>query len=145
MKSAFTIILFNERTSNIEVMHRFMLHDAEEAAWKLFDAKADIVADEQTQAKFTAYVEAQFEVKDQNNKTLPLELVGFQNDAGYFWVYQEIRIPKDIVELKIRHDSLREVWTEQFNIVNVEGRGPAKSVQFNGSDVWQTVTLTPIN
>lgn len=145
MKSAFTIVLFNERTNHIEVMHRFMLHDAEEAAWQLFDAKADIIADETTQAKFAAYVETKFEVQDNNGNVLPFSLVGYQNDAGYFWVYQELKIPQSIAGLRIRQDALREVWDEQFNIVNIEGRGPAKSLQFEGSEVWRTVSLPPVN
>ena len=37
IKTAFSIILFNERTNNLEVVHRFYLHDAEEAVWELFD------------------------------------------------------------------------------------------------------------
>ena len=31
MKSAITKVLFNQRTGNIEVMHRFYVHDAEHA------------------------------------------------------------------------------------------------------------------
>ena len=142
MKSAFSIVLFNERTGNIEIMHRFVLHDAEEGAWRLFDAKADIIADENTQAKFAAYVETMFEIKNQNNETLPLEMIGFQNDAGYFWVYQELKMPKEsFTQLKIRSDALREIWTEQYNVVNIEGNGAATSLHFSGSDTWQSVTF----
>ncbi|GAA0292795.1 hypothetical protein GCM10009128_09120 [Psychrosphaera haliotis] len=141
MKSAFTIVLFNERTNHIEVMHRFMLHDAEEAAWQLFDAKADIIADDMTQAKFAAYVEEKFELRNSQNEALPLSLVGYQNDAGYFWVYQEIKMPKRLKGLAVRQDSLREIWDEQFNIVNIEGRGPATSLHFEGSETWKRIEL----
>jgi hypothetical protein len=141
MKSAFSIVLFNERTGNIEVMHRFVLHDAEEGVWQLFDAKADIIADDKTQSKFADYVETKFEIKDQNNKTLPLEMVGYQNDAGYFWVYQEIKNPKGLTKLTIRSDALREIWTEQYNIVNIEGNGPTTSLHFSDSDKWRSVSF----
>lgn len=145
MKSAFTIVLFNDRTGYIEVMHRFVLHDAEEAAWQLFDAKADIVADELTQAKFAAYVDSRFEMQNQSGQPLQLEMVGFQNDAGYLWVYQEIKIPKDLTRLRIRHDALREIWTEQFNIVNVDGLDKTTSLHFSDSDVWRSVEVVRKN
>ena len=139
MKSAFTIILFNERTGFLEVMHRFTLHDAEEAAWFLFDKKADIIGKEKTQAQFAKYVEKQFLLKDEKNHLLELDMVGYQNDAGYFWVYQETRLPEHMSKLKIKHDALREVWTEQINVVNIEGKGEVQSLSFSDSDTWQTV------
>lgn len=143
MKSAYTIVLFNERTGNLEVMHRFTLHDAEEAAWTLFDKGADIVAKEQTQAKFANYVEQQFGLKAQDNTPIPLTLVGYQNDAGYFWVYQETKIPENLTALKIKHNALREVWVEQINTVNIEGRGEVQSISFSDSDRWLQVSITP--
>lgn len=141
MKSAFTIVLFNDRTGNLEVMHRFVLHDAEEAAWQLFDAKSDIIADELTQAKFAAYVDTRFALQNQDGEAIPLEMIGFQNDAGYLWVYQEVKIPKDLTRLRIRHDALREIWTEQFNIVNVDGLDKTTSLHFSDSDTWRSVEI----
>lgn len=41
IKAAITTVLFNPRTENIEVMHRFNLHDAEHAVKALFDKRAD--------------------------------------------------------------------------------------------------------
>lgn len=141
MKTAFTIILFNERTQNLEVMHRFYLHDAEEAVWEIFDAKADIIGSEQTQAMFSQYVVNRFSIKNQDNKVLPLETLGFQNDGGYFWVYQEIPIPANLTAISIKNDSLRDVWSEQVNIVNVEGIGEVTTIQFSDSDTWKQVQL----
>ncbi len=141
MKSAFTIVLFNDRTGNLEVMHRLVLHDAEEAAWRLFDTKSDIIADEKTQAKFAAYVEQRFELKNQDGQKIPLEMVGFQNDEGYFWVYQEVKIPDNLTRLKVRHDALREIWTEQFNIVNIDGIGTTTSLHFSDSDTWRSIEI----
>jgi hypothetical protein len=141
MKSAFTIVLFNERSGFLEVMHRFVLHDAEEAAWKLFDSKADIIADDKTQASFSDYAIKRFTIKDQNDKVLPLSLVGFQNDEGYFWVYQDMKLPSDVTSLNIRQDALRDIWSEQMNIVNVEAQGKTWSLTFSNSDEWRSVQL----
>ena len=70
MKAAYTIVLFNERTGYLEVMHRFTLHDAEEAAWFLFDKNADIIAKDETQAQFAQYVVTQFSLKTQPKQPL---------------------------------------------------------------------------
>lgn len=142
LKNAFTLILFNERTHNLEVMHRFYLHDAEEAVWEVIDKKADIIGSEDTQAKFAEYVIKRFALKDQNNQDIQLDLVGFQNDAGYFWVYQEIQQPSKLTELKIRNDALRDIWDEQFNVVNVEGFGQVLTLSFSGSDTWLSADLS---
>lgn len=141
LKTAFTVVLFNERTNNLEVMHRFYLHDAEEAVWEIFDKKADIIANPETQKEFAAYVTQRFALKDQNGKDIDLDLVGFQNDAGYFWVYQEIKQPESLTQLHIRDDSLRDIWTEQFNVVNIEGLNDVVTLSFSGSDTWLSADL----
>lgn len=141
LKTAFTVILFNERTKNLEVMHRFYLHDAEEAVWEIFDKKADIIANPETQKEFATYVTQRFALKDQNGKDIELDLVGFQNDAGYFWVYQEIKQPEGLTQLHIRDDSLRDIWTEQFNVVNIEGLNEVITLSFSGSDSWLSTEL----
>lgn len=141
LKSAFTIVLFNDRTQNIEVMHRFYLHDAEEAVWELFDTNADIIGSEKTQEMFSQYVTNRFSVYDQNNQPLSLQTLGFQNDSGYFWVYQEHPIPEQLTAITIKHDALRDIWTDHTNIVNIEGIGNVITLQFSGSDTKKSIEL----
>lgn len=141
MKSAFTIVLINERSGYLEVMHRFALHDAEEAALSLFKGKADIIDDEQTQSQFAQYIEEQFKIKDENKKDVPLQLVGFQNDAGYFWVYQDLKWQGQYNALNIKQLALTEIWSEQLNIVNIEFSGQTKTLTFSAHDNWQQVAL----
>ena len=47
-KIAITTVLFNPRTENIEIMHRFNLHDAEHAVKAMFKKTADILDDKDT-------------------------------------------------------------------------------------------------
>lgn len=154
MKTAFTIILFNERTDNLEVVHRFYLHDAEEAVWEIFDGdnnkdsstesskKADIIGDEITQQNFSEYVINHFALKDQFNKTIPLSTVGFHNDGGYFWVYQETKAPKHLSKLHIKQNALMDIWSQQYNVVNIEGLDKVYTLNFSSSDDWLSI---PIN
>ncbi|RDV24909.1 hypothetical protein DXV75_12115 [Alteromonas aestuariivivens] len=130
IKAAITTVLFNPRTENIEVMHRFNLHDAEHAVKTLFEKSADILKDPKTQKDFAEYVTQSFALLDAEDQSLPLTLVGFETEGKFFWVYQETAQPPALDGLKIRHDALRELWPSQINTLNVEGNGPLKTLTF---------------
>lgn len=132
LRSAITKVLFNPNTGNLEVMHRFYLHDTEHAVKALFDKNADIINSADTQELFTNYVSQRFFIKPLNGEELRLNLVGHEIDRIYFWVYQEIKAPDNIEGLTIIHNALRELWHDQVNTVNVEGRGDLKTATFEG-------------
>ena len=93
-KESYTTILFNERTGNLEISHRFYIHDAEHALAKEIKANADLHNDEETRKLFTYYVSENFTLKDSNDKLIPLIIVGSEVDGKYFWVYQETALQK---------------------------------------------------
>lgn len=130
-KSAITKVLFNPRTENIEVMHRFYLHDAEHAVKEIFGSDADILGSEKTQAQFSRYVFERFAVTDQNDTALELKPVGFEIDGKFFWVYQESVQPAKVEALKVSHQALRDLWPKQVNTVNFEGKGKIKTLTFD--------------
>lgn len=133
IKAAITTVLFNPRTENIEVMHRFNLHDAEHAVKALFDKQADILDDTATQQQFAEYVAQRFSLLNSNEDALGLKTVGFENEGKFFWVYQETEQPPELEGLKIRHDALRDLWPSQVNTLNVEGMGDIKTLTFDGN------------
>jgi len=122
-KEAITRILFNPRTGNIEVMHRFLLHDAEHAVRQLRNGKADILGSESDREFFSVYVHGHFEMIDQDGKVLPLTPVGNEIEGRFLWIYSETAIPDGIKSLVLRNDALRDIWPEQINLINVEGNG----------------------
>lgn len=138
MKSAVTKVLFNQRTGNVEIMHRFYVHDAEHAVKKLLDKSADLLAKQSTRDSFALYVSSHFQLKS-DDQDLKLSLVGNELDGRFFWVYQEVAIPKQLTQLQLRHDSLQSLWPEQVNVVNIEGRGKVKTLKFNSQQKWQQV------
>ena len=140
MKSAITKVLFNQRTGNIEIMHRFYVHDAEHAVKKLLDKSADLLAKQSTRDSFALYVSSHFQLKN-DQQDLKLSLVGNELDGRFFWVYQEVAIPKQLKQLQLRHDSLQSLWQDQVNVVNIEGRGKVKTLKFTPSQQWQQVQL----
>lgn len=139
LHTASTTVLFNERTGNIEVLHRFFLHDAEHAVKQLFDKKADIHQLKRTQAQFSAYVFERFGLQTLDGKTLELSEVGYEVDGNNFWIYQETPIVDGLQGLRIRHKALHDIWPSQQNLVNVEGLGPIQSVTFRQKDEWLEV------
>lgn len=141
MKSAITKVLFNQRTGNIEVMHRFYVHDAEHAVKKLLDKSADLIAKPSTRDSFALYVSSHFQLKS-DGQDLKLNLVGNELDGRFFWVYQEVAIPQQLTQLDVRHDSLQTLWKDQVNVINIEGRGKVKTLKFTPELKWQQVQFS---
>jgi hypothetical protein len=131
-KESITRVLFNERTGNIEVMHRFILHDAEHAVEGLFGKGADLLGNPDDRQKFADYVYARFTISDQNGESIELTPVGHEIDGAHLWVYAEAPVPEGLTELSISHEALRDLWPSQTNLVNVERGDSVKSALFNG-------------
>ncbi|MFT4938028.1 MAG: hypothetical protein ACI88A_001051 [Paraglaciecola sp.] len=138
-KIAISTVLFNPRTQNIEVMHRFNMHDAEHAAREIFGKNADIIDSEKTKQQFSDYVNQRFEMHSENGQLLALKPVGYELVGKFFWVYQETVQPVTLKNITIRHDALRDVWPSQVNTINIEGRGDLQTLTFSDSIELLTV------
>ncbi|WP_213610001.1 DUF6702 family protein [Pseudoalteromonas sp.] len=136
LKSSVTTVLFNQRTDNIELMHRFYLHDTEHAVGNLFKGKVDIINNKHDQKRFAEYVESHVALQTLSGEPLTLNYVGAQVDGKFFWVYQEAAIPDKIKGIRMSHGALRDLWPAQVNMVNVEGRGKIKTLNFSQGDTW---------
>jgi hypothetical protein len=130
-KESVSRVLFNPRTGNIEVMHRFLLHDAEHATRVLFGQAADLLGKTADRARFERYVHSAFSLIDQDGDTIVLEPIGNEIDNQYIWVYAEAPIPDGLTALTVSHQALRDVWPEQTNLVNVERDGIVRSANFS--------------
>ena len=144
-KTAVTTVLFNERTGNIEIMHRFLIHDAEHAVKQIrdvsFGKEADIIASENTRQAFSQYVSERFSILDQNGELLELTLLGSEIDGNSIWVYQETPIPADLQSMTISHNALRDIWIEQVNRVNVERNKETGTLIFQGNIEWLEIEV----
>jgi hypothetical protein len=140
-KESITRLLFNPRTQNIEVMHRFYVHDAEHAARELLGPTADILGSGETRSAFAAYVHERFRLRDQQGRELPLAPVGEEIEGRYLWVYAETPIPHGLTELIVSHDALRDLWPEQVNLVNVDRDGDTRSALFAGGTRELSITF----
>ncbi|MFT5813423.1 MAG: hypothetical protein ACI9VT_001171 [Psychroserpens sp.] len=131
-KSAISIISFNPNTHNIEIMHRFRIHDAEHAVKHIFGKDADIIDSTKTQKQFNDYVNKHFSMFTGGN-VLHLTSVGYESDGQFFWVYQETIEPPLLENLSIRHNALRDIWENQVNTINIEGKGQLQTMTFSDS------------
>lgn len=136
-KTAVTRILFNDSTGNIEVMHRFFIHDAEHAAGVVFGESQNLMESADSRELFSNYVMNRFSVvaEDSRGESVPLKLdyVGEEVDGQYMWVYQETVQLSDVNALSVVHVALRDVWPDQANLVNVEKDGQIYSLSFTDS------------
>ncbi|MEP0355579.1 MAG: DUF6702 family protein [Paraglaciecola sp.] len=140
-KTSISTVLFNPRTNNIEIMHRFRVHDAEHAAKEIFGKDADMIDSESTQKQFSNYVNERFSLFDSQQQPIELKVVGHELEGNFFWVYQETTQPTKLENLTIRHDALRDLWPEQVNTINVEGKGKLQTLTFADSVELLEVSL----
>lgn len=133
LKSAISTILFNPRTGNIEVSHRFYLHDAEHAVRAIFGHHADILGSPKTQRQFSDYVSERFTLFDDQQRPMPLQRVGYELEGRFFWVYQETAEPTTLHSMTVRNDALRDLWPSQVNTINIEGNGTLQTLVFDNT------------
>lgn len=128
-KAALTKVVFNDRTSNIEVMHRLSRHDAEHAARALWEG-ADL-EDPETLRNLANYVRSRFSLANELGDALTLSVVGEEIDDVYLWVYHEAPIDPKLGKLTIENRILFEFWDDQSNLVNLEIEGNVFSHTFS--------------
>jgi len=144
LKTAFTTVLFNDRTQRIEVMHRFYLHDAEQVAGEIAGRGANLFESAEDRQRFAVYVHERFHLYAGNGEQLPLTLRGAEIDGESLWVYQAMHLPESpLKSLTITHRALRDLWPDQVNMVNVEGRGAIRTLTFRDPVSRLSVELSP--
>lgn len=130
-KVALTDILYNERTGNLEIAHRFSVHDAEHALSKVSKSKVDLTQSTKARVAFSKYVADRFELSLDGKTPLKLEAVGQELERGYLWVYQEIKIPTSVdTPFYIKNTILQDAVKGQVNTVNVRYRSKVSTLEF---------------
>jgi len=141
-KEAITRVLFNPRTGNIEIMHRFLLHDAEHAVKRLRNSDADMLGSPDDRDYFSQYVHRHFSMADQDGLRLSLSPVGNEIEGRFLWIYAETAIPQAIESLTLSHSALLDLWPEQVNLVNVERNGNVRSATFTQGSRELTIEVS---
>lgn len=136
-KTAVTRILFNDRTGNIEIMHRFLIHDAEHAASMIFGAGQNLIESTQSRELFGSYVVNRFAIEfthdDGEQEDVALDYIGEEVDGQFLWIYQELKDPGTVAAMTVLNMALRDVWPDQSNLVNIEREGELFSLSYSDS------------
>ena len=144
-KSAVTRILFNANSGNIEIMHRFLVHDAEHAAAQIIGERQTLLESSESRQLFSSYVINRFaidvEYANGASEELDLTYVGEELDGQFVWVYQEIENQTEIKAMTVISMALRDIWPGQSNLVNIEKAGEVLSLLFVGAAEVLTVKL----
>ena len=135
-RAAVTRVLFNPNTGNMEVMHRFLVHDAEHAATLVFGKDHQLLESPAARRLFGDYVTTRFtitaEFADGSHRPLPLNYVGEEVEGRFLWVYQEAPqpAPSRLTGLTVTCLMLRDIWPDQHNLVNIERNGQIHSLVY---------------
>ncbi|MEO0878213.1 MAG: DUF6702 family protein [Pseudomonadota bacterium] len=141
-KTAITTVLFNARTGNLEVAHEISVHDAEHAAKRMW-GYADLVSDNERQARFADYVRSRFSIKTETGAPLALTPIGHEIEGPVLWIYHEAPAPEGASELVINDKILQDFWTDQVNLVNVERGEFRGSLIFREESPAQSLPMAP--
>ncbi|MCG7535508.1 DUF6702 family protein [Pseudoalteromonas sp. OOF1S-7] len=136
IKTAMTTVLIDSASEQLELMHRFYLHDTEHAVEELFGEEIDLFHNKSDRARFAQYVIDNVGLKDETGRTMPLTLASGSIDGQFFWVIQHAPMPATLNRLQMRHDALRDIWPTQVNMVNFKTHNTVHTLHFNGDDSW---------
>ena len=142
-KEAYTTILFNQRADTLEIHHRFYLHDAEHALKESTGESLDLSHEANSQQRFADYLVSHFKLRV-DKLELTLDVVGFEAEGKYFWVYQETSLPLEIASLQVAMSALQEVWPSQINHINVERNGRISSARLSANDGLKKINLASL-
>lgn len=132
-----TELSVNERTQTLEISHRFFVADMGRAL--SLSASKEL---KEVQQPMENYVNARFQISDDNGELLTPQWVGMEADVHDVWIYQEIPLASIHTEkLRVRQSMLMEIEQDQVNTINVTENGKTQSYTLNPGASQVTVTL----
>ncbi|MGD8325862.1 MAG: hypothetical protein PVF65_03005 [Sphingomonadales bacterium] len=125
---------WNERTSNLEIIHYLHVHDAELGLARLLGDPDVSLQELETRARLALYVEEHFALESPGGERLPLQIIGVEADGDYALVYQEVKLDKQPMALIVSSSILRDIIPGQENRVNVKLFDIVQSIIFRDND-----------
>lgn len=133
-KSVFSSITWNPERSQLEVVHRLHTDDVEIGLAAYADLGEYIDLREiRNQARLMVYVEGHFALET-DDAPLGLEPIGVELKGREVLVHQQVEMPAPPMALGVRNEILRDVFSGQTNLVNINLGGRPRTVLFSGRD-----------
>jgi uncharacterized protein DUF6702 len=119
MHAGVTEIAVNERTGELEIIHRVYGHDLMEALDRT-DLDADTyLATPDGLAAVGAYAGRTFRMADTDGELLDLSYVGAEADGEFTWIYFSAAIPAEQASFIVDNDLLAETFDDQVMMTNL--------------------------
>ena len=143
-------VVLNAQNHSLEVMHKLLLHDAEQVLKKISPRHHDILASEVARQRLVQHVVASFNVgfqaKSPGAKLSALELVGHEVEGKYLWVYQQVSLPEatspsQLVDLQVRNEIFMAYFPQQINRVNIDIQGNTRTLVFDNQNRGEVKAL----
>lgn len=120
-------VTVNPRSGQLEVIHRFVLHDVEHALRRFDGGPTDVLANARDRQRFSAYVQDRFFLRV-DDQPVALALVGEELEGRYLWIYQEADPPVTATSMTVVNRVLAE--PPRHHLVKVQLKGLIGSLVF---------------
>lgn len=134
-----TTVAFNSRTQRLEVIHQIYAHDVEHAFGNVVQADGGLDSIP-AQALVGVELGKTFKLWELDGDEIPLQLVGAELEAEFFYIYQEAEIVGVPESMRVEHGMLRNYWPDMRNYVNVDYGPFIKSLIFSNNDGVKTLS-----
>ena len=118
MKAGATEISVNDRTGELEIIHRVYAHDLLEALGDLEMEEADFLASEAGLQQVETLVRQEFRVAEGDGRLLSLTYVGAEQDGEFAWIYFTAPVPADTSSFIVDNDILSNAFDDQIMMTN---------------------------
>ena len=129
-KQVVSTILWNDRTSSLEVTHTLHVQDATLALIALGKIETPDLAPLKARALLALYVDKHFRLSSLDQKVLGLEVIGAEIEGHQVYVYQEARMKTAPGGLVVDNRILLETYPGQINRVNIDLSGTIRTLLF---------------
>lgn len=118
MKAGATEIAVNERSGEMEIIHRVYAHDLLEALGDLEMEEADFLSSPSGLQQVEDLVRAEFRVAEGDGRLLNLSYIGAELDGEFAWIYFTAPVPEDTSSFVVDNDLLSTAFEDQVMMTN---------------------------
>lgn len=118
IKAGATEIAVNERSGEMEIIHRVYAHDLLEALGDLEMEEADFLSSPSGLQQVEDLVRAEFRVAEGDGRLLNLSYIGAELDGEFAWIYFTAPVPEDTSSFVVDNDLLSNAFEDQVMMTN---------------------------
>lgn len=114
----------NEKTGNLEIVHRFTTHDLIVMLSKITNTQVRL-DDKNYETLLINYWEKHFSIS-QSNKNLTIDWIGIDKGINETTIYQEIKQINSLKNIKVSNNLLIDFYSQQINRLNYDDEAELK-------------------